>query len=341
MLVRKIVHREYGTPADVLELSSGELSPALPPGKALVRILLVPIHPGDILSIEGSPAYGPRLPITDDGRVPGLEAFGIVEDLAADLEDSETLKRGMRVAVFPAEGTWSERIVVDATSLTPVPDGVSDEIAAQTMINPITAMTLVRSLQAGLPGGYVQEDVVLLTAASSSVGRLTSLELERKGVRQVRLVRSEASGAKLQSLVPAGLTIVTGETGWQERLLDSLGGVRPHAAIDGVGGKLLGEVASLLQEGGLIVNYGSLGGIDTDIRAIVPGKLTIRGVSLGSWVSGDIKERAADLHHALGIAASRPDLFPTGKVVSAKDFRSAFDPRDGAGGGGMTLIRLD
>ena len=55
--MRRIVHHELGEPARVLRVEDGPSTP-LGPDQVRVRLSYVPIHPGDLLGIMGSPAFG-------------------------------------------------------------------------------------------------------------------------------------------------------------------------------------------------------------------------------------------------------------------------------------------
>lgn len=55
--MRRIVHHELGEPARVLRVEDGP-SPSLGPDHVRVRLSYAPIHPGDLLGIMGSPAFG-------------------------------------------------------------------------------------------------------------------------------------------------------------------------------------------------------------------------------------------------------------------------------------------
>ena len=63
------------------------------------------------------------------------------------------------------QGTWQDYILVDEANAFPVPPSVSDEVAAQFIVNPWTAMGLMEKL--AVPKG----EYILQTAAASSMGR--------------------------------------------------------------------------------------------------------------------------------------------------------------------------
>ena len=69
--MRRIVHHELGEPARVLRVEDGPSTP-LGPDQVRVRVSYAPIHPGDLLGIMGSPAFGTPPTISPGGRVPGI-----------------------------------------------------------------------------------------------------------------------------------------------------------------------------------------------------------------------------------------------------------------------------
>jgi len=151
---------------------------------------------------------------------------------------------------------------------------------------------------------------VLLTAAGSAVGRLLGKLLTDRGVKVIRLVRSEAGAEKLAGLLPSSPIFATGATGWKERAKAAAEGAKIHVAIDSVGGALLGDVADLLAEGtGTVVNFGSLGGEASDIRLFAPRALTLKGVFLGQWMQQPADVRQADIALAQRLALEPQSLF--------------------------------
>lgn len=140
--MQRIVHTNHGEPAEVLTLEAFSNAPSLVSGAALVRVSAAPVHPGDLLGVSASPAFGAAPFIPRGGRVPGVEGVGVVEALAADIDPSHRIQVGTRVAFFPVNGAWSSRIAAPVQSLIPVPDKVSDEVAAQMLVNTDVAKAL-------------------------------------------------------------------------------------------------------------------------------------------------------------------------------------------------------
>ncbi|MFP3558793.1 zinc-binding dehydrogenase [Paraburkholderia sp. SIMBA_049] len=336
--MQRIVHTNHGEPAETLRLEP--LSDALPlaSGMAIVRVSAAPVHAGDLLGVSASPAFGAPPVIPVGGRVPGVEGVGVVEALAADVDVSHGVQVGTRVAFFPGIGTWSSRITAPVESLRPVPDEVSDEVAAQMVVNTLTARLAMRAGHNALPEDKREDVTVIQTAANSAVGKLLTHLLVEAGVNAILLVGSATSGQALKAARPDATVIVTENHGWKDELRDALADRPVYVAFDGVGGALLPEVAGFLARGGTIISYGSLGGATTDIRTIAPRALTIKGVSLFSWQFEPAAVREADLAKALELARNFPNLFPVAERYPALDYQGALEHANRRGKTGMVLL---
>src|ERR1700687_1058018 len=119
--MRRIVHHEFGEPARVLRVEDGP-STSLGPDQVRVRLSLAPIPPGDLLGIMGSPAFGTPPTIASGGRVPGFEGAGVVSEVGERVDTSLGLRQGLRVAFFPAPGSWRDAVVVRAGAVGALPD---------------------------------------------------------------------------------------------------------------------------------------------------------------------------------------------------------------------------
>ena len=307
--MRKIVHHEIGEPARVLRLEEGE-APPLAPDQVRIRVSYAPIHPGDLLGIMGSPAFGSPPVIGRDGRVPGFEGAGVVTKLGSQVDPTLGLKAGIRVAFFPAAAAWSDEVVVSASSVVPLPVTIPDEVGAQMLINTISALTVIRTAHDSLPLDAREGVVTVLTGAGSAVGRLIDKILTGRGVMVIRLVRSERSATALAAALPGPPVFAIESEGWKDRVRSAARGTKIHVAIDSVGGRLLGDVADLLEDGtGTVVNFGSLGGETSDIRLFPPRSLTLKGVAMSSWQRQALDQRGADVALALQLAQEPEALF--------------------------------
>ena len=207
------------------------------------------------------------------------------------------------------------------------------------MINTLTALTVIRAAHDSLPPDARTGVVTLLTGAGSAVGRLTGKVLKERGVKVIRLVRSEASAAKLTGILPGSPVFATEVASWKDRVRAAADGAKIHVAIDSVGGRLLGEVADLLAEGtGTVINFGSLGGETSDIRLFPPRSLTLKGVALGSWMQQPPEQRKADIALAQRLAQEAGTLFEVAERYSPSRIAHAVAHVGRAGRAGVVLI---
>lgn len=318
--LRSVRFRSYGSPADVL-LVEADVLPKIAPDEVLVRTLLVPIHRGDLLAISGSPAFGDAPPLPSEGAVPGLEGTGVIEDIGTSVDDFAI---GQRVAYFPVVGTWRSHVAVKATALAAIPDEVPDRLAARLLIDVATASLIVRRTLAEQP----EPGRVLQSGAGSAVGRIVSALLVEAGVEPVRLAYSATGASRAAELLPGSPVFATAVDGWRSQLDMLLREERPSVAIDGVGGDLLGDVAARIAEGGLIVQYGTLGGARADIRPIVPRRLRIEGLSVADWFKLPEDVRADDVETALRLARNQPALFGETAILDIEDVAAAVKAMD-------------
>src|SRR5579863_7962385 len=144
---RAIVQSEYGAPEKVLTITGRQFkSEDLGVDDVLVKVRTRPVHPGDIHILSALPQGGPVVPIPEGTlRVPGLEGVGTILQIGTNPEAAKRFSEGQRVAFFPAMGSWAEYVVVRYESLLPVSDEIPDQIAAQMLINTVTASVLHQS----------------------------------------------------------------------------------------------------------------------------------------------------------------------------------------------------
>ena len=204
-------------------------------------------------------------------RVPGFEGVGTIIQIGTNPEAAKRFSEGQRVAFFPAMGSWAEYVVVRYQSLLPVPDEIPDQIAAQMLINTVTASLLIKAGHNSLKPPITLPVYILQNAAASGVGRLlTQVALDR-GVRPIRLVRSNESAERLRSALPGPPVYSTSDSNWKQQVREALGGHKLNVAFDALGGKAIDDLAELVDDGGSIINFGSLqNDMGTNIYALVP-----------------------------------------------------------------------
>jgi len=164
--------------ADALAYEPFEL-PQPGPGEALIRHSAIGVNMIDTYHRSG--LYQVPLPATL-----GVEAAGVIEKLGPQAEDFG-LREGQRVVyVAQAPGSYATVRLMPSDRLVPLPDEISDEVAAASFLKGLTAELLVRRAH------QVRfAEPVLLHAAAGGVGSLVLQWLHELGARVIATVGSD------------------------------------------------------------------------------------------------------------------------------------------------------
>ena len=339
---RAIVQSEYGAPEKVLRIAKRQLkSEELGVDQVLVKVIARPIHLGDVHILSALPQGGPVEPIPAGTlRVPGFEGVGTIVRLGTNPRAVKSFSEGQRVAFFPAMGSWGEYVVVQYSSLLPVPDEISNQIAAQMLINTITASILINAGHNSLKAPITPPVYILQNAAASGVGRLlTQVALDR-GVRPLRLVRSKQSAERLRSVVPGPPIYSTSDDDWKEQVRNSLEGHKLEVGFDALGGKAIDDLAEVLDDGGTIINFGSLdSNVGPNIYSLAANNVALKSVLIMSWFRLGEDEKQRDFELALNLAKNHPELFEVAHEYEFGDFQRAIQHVSRPGKSGIVLLK--
>jgi len=320
------MHTEFGDPTQVLAVDEVE-SPEPGPGEVRIRVLLAAIHNHDLWTIRGSYGFKPELPARA-----GTEAVGVVEALGAGVEH---LTIGQRVASGGAFGAWAEQLVVPARGLIPVPDQLTDEIAAQLVSMPFSAISLLESLEL-TPGDWMVQN-----AANGAVGRMVAQLAQARGINVIGLVRRGAGVAELAAQ-GIGNVVATDADDWAGRVRALAGDAPIKVGVDSVGGRASGEVMSLLAEDGTLVVFGAM---QSPVMEIGSGDVIFKQATIrGFWGSVVSRTMPADQRRALfGELVERIGdgslTLPVERVYPLEDVRAAAAANAEPGRTGKILLR--
>jgi NADPH2:quinone reductase len=229
--MRAVLIRSHGGP-EVLEVVHAP-PPGAGPGELLVDVAAVGVNYRDVYEREG--AYGGDLP-----RIIGVEGAGSV------------VGTGDRVAWVSAPGSYAEQVTVDPERAVPIPEDISDEVAAAALLQGITAHYLSTSTHEVEPG-----ENVLVHAAAGGVGLLLTQIVAMRGGR---VIATTSTDEKAELARDAGAADVIGYDGFAERVRELTGGRGADVVYDGVGAATFdGSLASLRPRGDLIL-YGAASG---------------------------------------------------------------------------------
>ena len=336
-MVRAIVHERYGEPGAVLHLTS-LADPGTPTGNQIrVRITSTPVHPGDLALVQKGGMAAPILP--GHPRVPGFEGVGVIEALGPGVAAEQNFKQGQRVALFPANGTWSQVVLVPAASVIPIPDALADPAAGQMLINTITARLVLRALDTCLPAERQLPVQLIQTAAGSAVGCLITVLALELGFKPLRLVRTREGADHLRATLPGTPVFTQEDADWPEQIRQAAGGHPLVAALDAVGGSLLDSVFPLLADGSSLISYGLLGVGSPNLSPVIVREMRIQGVTMNRWVQTTPPSlRAEDIATALRLARTKPELFEVAASYAFADIRQAVEHASRPGKRGTVLL---
>jgi NADPH:quinone reductase len=265
----------YGEPKEVLEVAD---RPIPEPGKdeVRVRVLLSPMNPSDLLYVRGR--YSGVTPVFPAPA--GFEGVGIIDALGAEVDH---LAVGQRVFCRNSQGgNWAEYAIIKGVKAYPAPDDIPDEQVASFLINPATAILMLRHVLAVPPG-----DWLLQSAAGAELGRMVIRLAKRDGIKTINIVRRKDAVEELQA-IGADVVIVSTDGPIDEQVRDIVGPDGVKYALDPVAGQTGTEMFRSLSIDGRMLLYGSLTDepvrVGEDPRFTLSGRRTLEVYWLGYWL---------------------------------------------------------
>lgn len=317
-------------PTDNISIS--ELPVPVPgPDEVLVRMTLRPVNPADIFCLMGGyPGFQPKEGITP---VPGLEGTGVVAAVGANVTNFSV---GQRVVGTPfssvphGSGTWQTYMVCAASNLFVVPDAVSEDAAAQALVNPVTVYGLLHEMAA--PAG----EYVLQTAAGSVLGRQLIQVCKARGIKTINVVRRAGQVEELK-LIGADEVIVSTEEDVVERVKAITGGKGAWSAMDAVGGEMFSKCASSVRAGGTVFVYGALSGLECSFS--IPDLLFRGVVAKGFWLVHWLEANAGTPEARERVFGDVMELLANGTITPYSGTRFPLDKAAEAVGASMAEAR--
>ncbi|MFD2201081.1 zinc-dependent alcohol dehydrogenase family protein [Shivajiella indica] len=267
--MKQVVFHQTGLPEEVLQLEEVDI-PSPRPHEVRIKVTARNINPSDIMFIRGMYGITPKLPSSA-----GFEAVGIIDQS----DKSNSIPVGTKV-IFTAIGTWKEYVCVPAHMVIPSPSGLSDEVACQAFVNPLTAYGMLET------SGLKEGEWVLVTAGASAYGKLVIQMAKQKGIKVACTVRRDEQKDTLYAL-GADMVINTEKEKLQKVILEKTGdGV--NVVFDAVGGVLGARALASLKAGGKMMVFGllSLENIPLNSGLLIFKNLKVEGFWLTTWMAG-------------------------------------------------------
>ncbi|MGM9512193.1 zinc-dependent alcohol dehydrogenase family protein [Larkinella sp. GY13] len=314
-----------GKPADTLQVIDTFL-PEPGPGEVRIKVIASPINPSDLMFVQNLYGIQPELP---SGA--GFEGVGIVDALG----EGVSMRTGIRVS-FTAIGAWSTYVLANQRSLIPVPDALSDEVAAQLFVNPFSAYAMLE--ESGLqPGQWV-----LLTAAGSSFSKLVIQLCKLKGIQTIGTVRHNELDDELKAL---GITAIvnTEKEKLTSRVKALTEGKGVTCVLEAVGGNTASDALKCLAKGGTMILYGvlSMQNPSFNVGLMIFRELTIKGFWLTDWMRRvDSQTRQTVARNVITLLVGGQIQLPVEATYPLSEIKKAVEHSEQAGRHGKILIKV-
>lgn len=288
----------YGGP-DVLQWQ--ELPVPQPTGsEVLVRVNAVGINFMDVHTRQGkyrsSVTYPVRTPCTL-----GMEGAGTV---VACGPDTTEFKPGDHVAWCLHWGAFAEYACVPAHRLVHVPAAISLADAAGVLFHGLTAHYLAHDV------GRLQQGQSVLVHAGG--GNIANLLIQMATATHVQVYATASNSSKKERAQTAGAHVLD-YADFDTRVRQHTRGKGVDVCFDSIGQPTLRKSFAATRRGGLVVNYGSVGGSVQDLDPIElgeAGSLYLTRPRLADYVAEPhiLKKRANDVFSRIINKTLRPAL---------------------------------
>jgi acrylyl-CoA reductase (NADPH) len=240
----------------------------LPQGNVTVDVDWAGLNYKDGLCLTGAGGLVRNYP-----HVAGIDFAGTVRDSADGRYQAgdQVVLTGWRVGEAHWGG-YAQRARVNADWLVPLPQGLSTRQAMIVGTAGLTAMLAINRLEAA--GLTPEAGEVLVTGAAGGVGTVALSLLGKLGYEAVALSGRPEHGDSLKAL---GATSILPRDEFLAQPDKPLESARWAAAIDNVGGPILGKLLKQVKYGGAVAAIGNAAGIGLDTNVL---PFILRAVSL-------------------------------------------------------------
>lgn len=302
--------------------------PTAGPGEVVIRVTAAALNFFDTLVTRGKYQKKPPLPFSPSGEV-----AGVVESLG---EGVIGLDVGQRVAAYVSWGGAREKVVVAGEAVIPVPDNVSDVVAAGVSV---TYGTAIHGLK---DRGRVQaNEWVAVTGASGGAG-LAAIEIAKQLGARVIAVASSADKLEICRAHGADVLVNYSEGDLKQMLKAVTDGNGVDVVYDCVGGEYAEPAVRALAWGGrfLVVGFatGTIPNLPLNLL-LVKGAEAV-GVFWGESVRRDPLGHRDNMTAVLDwVSAGKlvPHIHATYPLAQAADAIAVLDRREAVGKVVLTL----
>jgi NADPH2:quinone reductase len=311
----RLVVRSFGGP-EVIEREDCSF-PEPGAGELLIATDAVGLNFIDVYYRTG--LYPSELPLTL-----GSEGAGRVIATGADVEG---FTPGDRVGCAQGNGAYATHRLIKAAQAVRLPDAISSETAAASMLKGFTACYLAEDIIALKAG-----DLALVHSAAGGVGSLLVPWLRDKGV----IVVAHAGTPEKASSVTADHALSCTFEELPQALLEATGGRKADVVYDGVGNASWRASLACLRRRGLMVSYGNASGpvppvALTDLMRA--GSLMVIRPTMGDYIGTpqDLAHTAERLFDRIARGVVTPAIGQRFALADAAEAQRALEARKTTG----------
>lgn len=325
--MKSATYEHFGNPSEVLHFGDRP-KPEPKANEVRVKTILASIHNHDLLTIRDQYGFKPKLP-----AIGGSEAVGIIDAVGDEVKD---LKVGQKVAAASVQATWAEYFTAPSQMVFAIPDTLPDEMAAQLIAMPLSALMLIEFLKLQ-PAQWL-----IHNAANGAVGKSLAMLASARGINTINLVRNDDALAELTDL---GLqhNIDTSQPNWKDDVRAIVRDTPISAAVDSVGGEDSGDLLSLLGFGGTFAVFGAMSGKPMLLN---PSDMIFKQAILkGFWGSKisqemDVTNKKRLIQELIDRAVDGKLKLPVGAVFDLADIKEAVSGKVQSGKTGKVLLKV-
>lgn len=269
--MRALRCRRFGPPAEVVAIERVATPPAPGPNEVRIRIAYASVSHATGLLIEGRYQRRPPLPF-----IPGTEAVGRIEACGSDVDHVRT---GDRVAFIADWGSYAEAVVIDASTVYPLPDQVG---WLEALPLPLSYGTAFTALHWRVP--MTAGDSLLVLGAGSGVGA-AAVEIAHQAPG-VTVIACASTSAKREAALSRGADVAVEPEALVEQVRAATGGRGASVVFDPVGGDLLLKALSAVAPHGQLISIGFASGTvpQVPLNRVLVKNLTVHGFFYGRYI---------------------------------------------------------
>lgn len=308
----KAVYIEKTGETDVLQYKTDVPVPELKDGEVLVKNEYIGINYIDTYFRKGvyKPPHFPY--------ILGREGAGTIAAVGPNA--ASDLSVGTRVG-YMGQFAYAEYVPVASNYTVPIPDSIDTKTAAASLLQALTAVTLIRDAYAVQKG-----DWILVTAAAGGVGLWLCQLLKAVGARVIATASSEE---KRQLAKDNGAEVLLeyhadNRQVFVDKVLEITGGEGVHGVFDSVGKDTFDASLSVVRRKGTMVSFGNASG---PVEGFALARLSAKNVklvrpTLFNYIATreEFKEATKELWQFIekdGLNVRIHDVYPLSEIVRA------------------------